>query len=67
MTAASMLAGLALPPAMPNPLLGAKSLPAGLRELHEKIRGRPAGQWVLQMYRRHRPIKPTIGLQDVSR
>jgi glutathione S-transferase len=54
LTAAAMLAPLVDPPHpdMQKPA----PLPQPLAELTQRWRGHPAGQWVLKMYERHRPI-----------
>jgi glutathione S-transferase len=54
LTAASLLAPIALPPEYPDPLLEPSSLPAGLREFRERLEKRRGFQWVLDIYREHR-------------
>jgi len=56
LTAASLFAPLVSPPhpdvSFPEPM------PASLAALIAKWRAHPAGEWVLEMYRRYRPVRP---------
>jgi len=56
LTAAALLAPLVAPnPEMRPP----EPMPNALEMLIEKWRAEPVGTWVLEMYRRHRPINPS--------
>jgi len=54
LTAAALFAHLVLPPEYPYRMWDPAEVPQPLRELHESLKSRPGGQWVLEMYRRHR-------------
>jgi glutathione S-transferase len=52
LTAASLLYPIALPPEFPYPMV--PDIPDSAREFVMTLRERPGGQWVSEMYRRHR-------------
>jgi glutathione S-transferase len=54
LTAAALFAHLVLPPEYPYRMWDPAKVPRPLRDLHESLAARPGGQWVLEMYRRHR-------------
>jgi glutathione S-transferase len=54
LTAASLFYPLALPPEFPYTSPRWEDLPESAREFIEPMRQRPGGQWVAEMYRRHR-------------
>jgi len=62
LTAASLFYPIALPPEFPYPSPKWEDLPEGAREFLGELRARPGGQWVAEMYRRHRlPAMATAG------
>jgi glutathione S-transferase len=54
LTAAALLYGVARPPEFPYAMISHHDLPASLREFVDSLAQRSGGQWVAQMYRRHR-------------
>ncbi|MBV9535440.1 MAG: glutathione S-transferase [Solirubrobacterales bacterium] len=54
LTAAALFYGVARPPEFPYPMVAVDDLPDSWREFHGSLAQRPGGQWVAQMYRRHR-------------
>ncbi len=52
LTAAALLYPIALPPEFPYPMV--PDVPDSAREFVQSLRNRPGGQWVADMYHRHR-------------
>jgi len=54
LTAAALFYGVARPPEFPYPMVAVNDLPDSWREFLDLLAHRPGGQWIAQMYRRHR-------------
>lgn len=54
LTAAALLYPVARPPEFPYPMVADDDLPDSWREFLESLARRPGGQWVTEIYRRHR-------------
>jgi glutathione S-transferase len=54
LTAAALLYPVARPPQFPYAMVVDDDLPDSLREFLDSLVQRPGGQWLTQMYRRHR-------------
>jgi glutathione S-transferase len=54
LTAAALLYPVARPPEFPYAMVAEDDLPATWREFVDSLAQRPGGQWITEMYRRHR-------------
>jgi glutathione S-transferase len=54
LTAAALFYGVARPPEFPYPMVADDDLPDSWREFVDSLARRPGGQWVAEIYRRHR-------------
>jgi glutathione S-transferase len=54
LTAAALFYGVVRPPEFPYPMVPEDELPGSWRDFVNSLAGRPGGQWVSEMYRRHR-------------
>jgi glutathione S-transferase len=54
LTAAAILSPLVMPPEFPYHQIDAARWPDEAKEFRDSVAGRPAFEWVLEMYRRHR-------------
>jgi glutathione S-transferase len=54
LTAAALFYGVVRPPQFPYPMVAHDDLPAFWREFLDSLAQRPGGQWVTEIYRRHR-------------
>jgi glutathione S-transferase len=54
LTAAALFYPVALPPEFPYPMVAYDELPQSLRELLDSLAQRPGGNWVAEIYHRHR-------------
>ena len=60
LTAAAIFSVLVMPPEFPYHQIGGDRLPEGLREWREPLTDRPAWQYVLDMYARHRGVSAEV-------
>jgi hypothetical protein len=58
LTAAALLYPVARPPEFPYAMVAEDDLPATWREFVDSLAQRPGGQWITEMYRRHRGATP---------
>lgn len=54
LTAAALFYGVVRPPEFPYPMFVRDDLPASWREFLDSLAQRPGGQWVTEIYHRHR-------------
>jgi glutathione S-transferase len=54
LTGAALFYAVARPPEFPYPMVAVDDLPDSWREFLDSLAQRPGGQWLTQMYRRHR-------------
>ncbi|MBV9595137.1 MAG: glutathione S-transferase family protein [Actinobacteria bacterium] len=64
LTAAALFYGVARPPQFPYAMVAVSDLPDSWREFVDCLAQRPGGQWVAQMYRRHRGQSAELTTDD---
>ena len=67
LTAAALLYGVARPPQFPYTMVADEDLPDSWRRFVDMLARRPGGQWVSEIYRRHRGTSAEWGSVAVSR
>jgi hypothetical protein len=67
LTAAALFYGVARPPQFPYPMVDVNDLPDCWREFVDSLAQRPGGQWVAQMYGRHRGQSTELTTGDVKK
>jgi glutathione S-transferase len=67
LTAAALFYIVARPPEFPYPTVAANDLPDSWREFVDSLAQRPGGQWLAQMYRRHRGQSAELATRATSR
>jgi glutathione S-transferase len=67
LTAAALFYGVARPPEFPYPMVAHDDLPDSWREFLDSLANRPGGQWVTEIYRRHRGQSAELTLGEGER
>jgi glutathione S-transferase len=67
LTAAALFYAVARPPEFPYPMIAVNDLPDSWREFLHSLAQRPGGQWISQMYRRHRGQSAELTTSDVKK
>jgi glutathione S-transferase len=67
LTAAALFYGVARPLEFPYPMVGSNDLPESWREFLDSLARRPGGEWVAEMYRRHRGRSAELSAAEAAR
>ena len=67
LTAAALFYSVARPPEFPYPMVAVADLPDSWREFLDSLAHRPGGQWVAQMYRRHRGQSAELTTGEINK
>ncbi|MBV8997893.1 MAG: glutathione S-transferase family protein [Solirubrobacterales bacterium] len=67
LTAAALFYGVARPPEFPYPMVAVDDMPDSWREFLDSLAQRPGGQWLTQMYRRHRGQSAELTTADLKK